>query len=147
MNAYKLLVVREKVGEADEYLFEHYKCSEDVIESNFVRKNLLNSDREKMYILLTNVKNKLIGYEMLSQGSLTASIVHPREAIKSAIIANAANVIFIHNHPSGEADPSTDDIEICNRLGKAFHIMGINVLDFLIIAENGYYSFRQKDLI
>jgi len=73
--------------------------------------------------------------------------VHPREVVKPAIKESAASVIFIHNHPSGDPEPSVDDIEITNRLCKSFSIVGINILDHKIVAENGYFSFKQKDMI
>ena len=80
-------------------------------------------------------------------GSLTCSIVHPREVFKAAILANAASVIFLHNHPSGSTEPSGDDIEATNMLCKAGAILGINILDHLIITSNDYFSFKQKELI
>ncbi len=67
--------------------------------------------------------------------------------VKPAIKESAASVIFIHNHPSGDPEPSVDDIEITNRLRKSFSIVGINILDHIIVAENGYFSFKQKDMI
>ena len=70
-----------------------------------------------------------------------------REVYKAAILANAASVCFLHNHPSGSTEPSIDDIEITNRLCKAGSILGINVLDHLIITTGGYLSFKQKGLI
>jgi DNA repair protein RadC len=75
------------------------------------------------------------------------SIVHPREVIKPAIKDSAASVIFIHNHPSGDPEPSIDDIEITDRLCKSFAILGINVLDHIIVAESGYFSFKKKQMI
>jgi len=93
-----------------------------------------------------DIKNKLLNYSIISQGSLTSSIVHPREVLKPAILSNSASVIFIHNHPSGDPDPSVDDIEITNRLCKAFSICRINVLDHIVIGDS-YYSFKQHNLI
>jgi DNA repair protein RadC len=124
-----------------------YSCSEDVANSEIAEKELKNSDREKFICVHFNIKNRIISYEVVSMGSLTSSIVHPREVFKAAILANAASVLFMHNHPSGEPEPSIDDIEITNRLCKAAAILGINVLDHLIITRNDYLSFRQKGLI
>jgi DNA repair protein RadC len=78
---------------------------------------------------------------------LGISIVHPREVIKPAVKESAASVIFIHNHPSGDPEPSVDDMEITDRLCKSCRIMGIDVLDHIIVAESGYFSFKQKKLI
>jgi len=84
--------------------------------------------------------------ELKSQGFLTISIVHPREVLNPAIRASAASVIFIHNHPSGDPEPSLDDIEITRRLCKSFDIVGINVLDHIIVGHGGYFSFKQKKM-
>ena len=124
-----------------------YSCSEAVAQCEIVEKELKNADREKFICIHFNIKNHIISYEVVSMGSLTSSIVHPREVFKAAILANAASVVFLHNHPSGSTEPSLDDIEITNRLCKAGAILGINVLDHLIIGYNEFYSFRQHNLI
>ena len=118
-----------------------YRCSEEIVESELA-KNLIKSDREKFICLHLNTKNQIISFEVVSIGSLTASIAHPREIYKSAILANAASVIFMHNHPSGDPEYSNDDMEVTGRLAKAGKILGINVLDHIIVAQNGYFSFR-----
>jgi len=124
-----------------------YSCSEDVANSEIAEKELKNSDREKFICVHFNVKNRIISYEVVSMGSLCSSIVHPREVFKAAILANAASVLFMHNHPSGDPEPSIDDIEITNRLCKAGNILGINVLDHLIITRTGFLSFRQRGML
>ena len=123
-----------------------YKCSKEIAESELA-KDLIRADREKFICLHLNAKNQIISFEVVSTGSLTSSIVHPREVYKSAILANAASVIFIHNHPSGDSEPSLDDIEVTRRLAKSGAILGISVLDHIVVAQKGYYSFRQHDLI
>jgi len=123
-----------------------YKNSEEVARSEFAA-SLLKSDREKFICMHLNIKNQIISFEVVSTGSLTSSIVHPREVYKGAILSNSASVIFMHNHPSGDPEPSTDDIEITKRLEKAGNILGINVLDHIIVASSGFYSFRQHNLI
>ena len=124
-----------------------YRCSEDVAQSEIADNELRSSDREKFICVHFNIKNQIISYEVVSMGSLTSSIVHPREVFKAAILANAASVLFMHNHPSGDTEPSIDDIEITNRLCKAGNILGFNVLDHLIITKTSFLSFRQKGLI
>jgi len=131
-----------------------FKCSEDVAQSKFIQGLFTdsNNDKEKMYIVLLNVKNNIIGYSLISMGSLTSSIVHPREVLKPAILASAASIIMVHNHPSGDPEPSTDDIEITDRINKALKIIGINLLDHIILGFEadefkGYYSFRQSNLL
>lgn len=122
-----------------------FRCSEEV--ANYYIPLMKDLKKEQFKVVLLDVKNKIIKDILISQGSLTSSIVHPREVLKPAIQSSAASVIFIHNHPSGDPEPSTDDIEITNRLSKSCSIIGINMLDHIIVAENGYYSFRQKDLL
>jgi len=124
-----------------------YRCSEEVANSEIAEKELRNSDREKFVCVHFSSNNKIISYEVVSMGSLTSSIVHPREVFKAAILANAVSVLFMHNHPSGNTEPSLDDIEITKRLCKAGNILGINILDHLIITRNDYFSFRDKGLI
>jgi len=125
---------------------QKYNSSEEVAKSEFA-ENLLKSDREKFICMHLNIKNQIISFEIVSTGSLTSSIVHPREVYKGAILSNSASVIFMHNHPSGDPEPSIDDIEITKRLEKAGEILGINVLDHIIVAQKGFYSFRQNNLI
>ena len=122
-----------------------FKCSEEV--ANYYIPLLKNLKKEQFIVLLLDIKNKIIKEVLISQGSLTSSIVHPREVIKPIIKESAASVIFIHNHPSGDPEPSSDDIEITNRLCKSCSILGISVLDHIIVAEGGYFSFKQKQLI
>ena len=122
-----------------------FRCSEEV--ANYYIPLLKNLKKEQFRVLLLDVKNKVIKEVLISQGSLTSSIVHPREVIKPAVKESAASVIFIHNHPSGDPEPSVDDMEITDRLCKSCSIMGIGVLDHIIVAEGGYFSFKQKKLI
>ncbi len=123
-----------------------YRCSEEIAESELA-KDLIKSDREKLICLHLNTKNQIISFEVISIGSLTASIAHPREVYKSAILANAASVIFMHNHPSGDPQYSNDDLEVTRKLVKAGEILGINVLDHIVVAQKGFFSFRQHNLI
>lgn len=122
-----------------------FRCSEEV--ANYYIPLLKDLKKEQFRVLLLDIKNKVIKEVLISEGSLTTSIVHPREVIKPAIKDSAASVIFIHNHPSGDPEPSVDDIEITERLCKSFTILGINVLDHIIVAESGYFSFKQKQMI
>lgn len=105
---------------------------------------MINLKQEIFFIILLNTKNKIIKEIMVSKGSLSSSIVHPREAFKEAIKESAASVIFIHNHPSGDPTPSKDDELITSRLKEAGELIGIKVLDHIIIAGNKYYSFADE---
>ncbi len=122
-----------------------FKCSEEV--ASYYIPILKDLKKEQFRVLLLDAKNKIIKDELISQGSLTTSIVHPREVLSPAIRVSAASVIFLHNHPSGDPKPSMDDIEITRRLCKSFDIVGINVLDHIIVGSGGYFSFKQKKMI
>jgi len=150
MYQYKITLLKSKISEEE----VKFSCSQDVAENSFIHSLFTSNDndKEKLYVIILNIKNKVIGYSLVSMGSLTASIVHPREVLKPAILASAASIIIIHNHPSGDPEPSTDDIEVTNRISKACAIMWINFLDHIILGFDadefkGYYSFKQKDLI
>lgn len=122
-----------------------FKCSEEV--ASYYIPILKDLKKEQFRILLLDTKNKIIKDELISQGSLTTSPIHPREVINPAIRGSAASVIFLHNHPSGDPEPSMDDIEVTRRLCKSFDIVGINVLDHIIVGHEGYFSFKQKQMI
>ncbi len=82
--------------------------------------------------------------ETISEGSLTESVVHPREAFRPALGESAAFVIFVHNHPSGDPEPSKDDVQITRRLKETGELLGIRVLDHLIVGDGRYYSFADE---
>jgi DNA repair protein RadC len=102
---------------------------------------------EKFAVVFLDTKNQIMSWEVISVGSLNASIVHPREVFNKAIKKSAASVILVHNHPSGKTNPSREDIDITNRLIEAGKIVGINVLDHIIVGHNCYYSFKEEHLI
>jgi DNA repair protein RadC len=101
-------------------------------------------DREHFKILLLNTKNQVIQVQTVSVGSLNASIVHPRECFRPAIAAQANAIILVHNHPSGDVEPSKEDENLTRRLISAGEIVGIKVLDHVIIAGNRHLSLMEK---
>ena len=103
--------------------------------------------KEYFKILLLNTKNHVISREEISVGSLSASIVHPREIFSIPMRKSAASVILIHNHPSGDPSPSQEDLEVTRRLVDAGNILGIAVRDHIIIGDGCFFSFREKGLI
>jgi len=103
--------------------------------------------KEKFKVILLDVKNKIIRDIDISEGSLTESIVHPREVLKEVIKESAASVIFLHNHPSGESNPSKNDLDITERLASACELVGVKVLDHIILGEDNYFSFAQGGLL
>src|SRR5215831_10592300 len=118
------------------------------IASTILHTYLADVDREHFVILLLDQKNQVIGIHTVSIGSLTASVVHPRETFKVAILANAASIICGHNHPSGDCQPSREDRALTTRLVEAGKLLGINVLDHIIIGGQGqYFSFGDENLL
>jgi DNA repair protein RadC len=103
-----------------------------------------NMKKELFLCLLLDAKNRLIKEVRISEGTLTNSLIHPREAFKEAIKESAAAVIFIHNHPSGDPAPSRDDIAVTERLKQTGEIVGIPMLDHIIIGEGTYCSLKEK---
>lgn len=108
-----------------------------------ILREMQNIDRERAMILHLDTKNNIVGVENISTGSLNASIVHPREAIKGAILNNSSHIIFAHNHPSGDPAPSAEDLAINKKLMGAFDAVGIDMLDSIIIGKSGYYSAKE----
>lgn len=110
---------------------------------------LANVDREHFVVALLDQKNKVIGIHTVSVGSLTASVVHPREVFKTAILANAAALVLGHNHPSGVPEPSREDRDLTARLVEGGTLLGLKVLDHIIIGDGStrYYSFTEQGLL
>ncbi len=114
--------------------------------SALVRGRLKGKKKEHFLALLLDTRGQLIKVAEISVGSLDTSVVHPREVFKEAMSASASSVIFVHNHPSGDPEPSEDDIKLTKRLAQAGEIMGIEVLDHLIIGDKNYLSLKSKGL-
>ena len=110
-----------------------------------IKSKLRDYTREHFYIIALNSRNWSVAE--VSIGSLNASIVHPREVFAEAIKNKAASVIFAHNHPSGDPEPSEDDLVITKRLVEAGKIIGIEINDHIIVAQSGFFSFKNKKLI
>lgn len=100
--------------------------------------------KEHFVVLYLNARNQLIHKETISVGTLTSSLVHPREVFEPAIRHLAASIMLAHNHPSGESEPSQEDIEITNMILESGRILGVNLLDHLIITDKGFYSLSDK---
>lgn len=103
--------------------------------------------QENFVVLFLNSKNVLISRELVSIGTLNAALVHPRDVFRLAIEVNAAAMICVHNHPSGDPSPSPEDISLTKRLMESGQIMGIDVLDHVIIGRDGWVSLKQKELV
>src|SRR5215216_3514497 len=111
-----------------------------------LRGRIANLDRENFVAVLLNTKNEVLGSPTISVGTLSASLVHPREVFKPAIRASAASVVLAHNHPSGRVEPSREDREVTARLLGAAEIIGIEVLDHVILGD-GYFSMKEHGML
>jgi len=111
---------------------------------NSVKHEMIPLQKEEFRIILLNSKYKKVDIKTISVGSLNASIVHPREVFREAILAAACAIILVHNHPSGDPSPSKEDSFITKRLCDAGDLLGIAVLDHIIVGSNDYYSFKEK---
>ena len=134
-------LVREKTVQA-----EQRNVTTSAEAAKVLRAVLGDTDREQFVVLCLNGKHAVIGANIASTGSVSMSIVHPREAFKAAILMNASSVIFGHNHPSGETESSPEDIAITSRLVQAGNILGIQVLDHIVLGDGTerYYSFADE---
>lgn len=111
------------------------------------RSTLGTEKRETFLVLLLDAKNRLLRDVTISQGSLTQSVVHPREAFEPAIRHSAASVIFVHNHPSGDTTPSAEDMQVTKQLRQTGEVIGIRVLDHVIVSETGFTSLAGERLL
>jgi len=114
---------------------------------SLLKNDLGDKKKEHFKILSLDSRNKLISVDDVSIGTINANLVHPREIFKTAIQHLAVSIILAHNHPSGDPEPSEDDLEITKRVVEAGKIIGIDVLDHIIITKTKFFSFKDKKLI
>jgi DNA repair protein RadC len=145
---FTLLMVREKTTPrpASKVFNKTVTAPGDII--NAVIPLYEGMDREKFIVGALNTSNKIIGYNIVSIGTLDSALVHPREVFKFAILSSAHSIFLFHNHPSGNMEPSSEDINLTRRLVEAGELLGIGVLDHVIIGHNGdYTSMKTRGLI
>jgi DNA repair protein RadC len=112
----------------------------------FIEVAELDKRSEEVFVMATiDVQNKVTGLFEVSTGTLNSSLVTPREVFKRAILQNAAGIVLGHNHPSGNTDASSDDINITQKLVKSGKILGVNVVDHIIIGNKGHYSSMKEE--
>jgi len=156
-NGIKKRIIRLKQIKA---VYETFKVGEDVsrylgagnrftapIQIYETFSYLMQETKENFVTLHLDGKNRIVCMDVVSVGSLNQSIVHPREVFKTACLSNAAAVILVHQHPTGDATPSREDIAITKRLSEAGEIMGIKVLDHIIVGDGEYVSFVERGLL
>jgi len=139
---YRLLLVKD--GPAISTTWDRQvRQARDVAE--FMQPIAAGLDREHFWCLLLDTRNKLLGVNTVSVGSLSSALVHPREVWKPAIIGNAAAVVLCHNHPSGDASPSTEDFALTQRLNQCAETLGIPLLDHIVLGHDGAYRSLADD--
>jgi DNA repair protein RadC len=102
---------------------------------------------ERFGALLVDTKHRLLRTSIISEGSLDTSLAHPREVFRAAVAGGAAGVIVFHNHPSGDPTPSPEDHQLTQRLAKAGTIIGVLLVDHVVLADGGYWSFKEHGMI
>lgn len=146
LQPYEIPIYRVSLVREASIAVEEDKVSSSSVAAAFLDKYFHDLDRECLAVVMLNGKHRIIGVNTVSVGSLSESVVHPREVFKPAIICNAAAVFIGHNHPSGDPSPSPQDQHVTERMKKAGELIGIPVLDHIITGENGkYYSFSDKE--
>lgn len=113
----------------------------------YCRASLEGLKNEVFDVIFVSTKNRVLGRERLSEGTIDQAAVYPRRVVSSALAANAASLIFVHNHPSGDPTPSPEDKQLTRRLEEAAQTVGIPVLDHLIVGNGGHFSFREQGLL
>jgi DNA repair protein RadC len=113
----------------------------------FMYPKMREQKKERFVTLYLDTKNQILKKEVISIGSLNASIVHPREVFKNALELSSASVIMIHNHPSGDPSPSREDIMVTEKLVDGGKLLGIDVLDHIIIGDGRYVSLKDEGFI
>jgi DNA repair protein RadC len=106
--------------------------------------SLRDERQEHFLVILLDARHRVLRSEVISQGTLTASLVHPREVFRPALRDAAAALVLVHNHPSGDPTPSAEDREVTARLASAGEILGVRVLDHIVVAERGFCSLREQ---
>ena len=118
---------------------------EDIV--NYYVEDMRHMEQEQIRIMLLNTKGVLLKDVLVSQGTVNASVVSPREIFIEALKYHAVNLIVVHNHPSGDPAPSREDITLTRRMMEAGDLIGIRMLDHIIIGDNSYTSFKERGII
>lgn len=146
--AKRVNIVSLKMVKEGSVLYQQRKITSPRDIAEIVGDFIEDSDREKCIAIYLNTKNEPTAIHTVSIGSLNASIVHPREVMKGAILSNSNGMILVHNHPSGDTTPSQEDIGITKRLVEAGELLGIKVLDHVIMgSKDRYTSLRERGII
>lgn len=147
-SAKHINVISLKIVKESSILYDVRRLTTPSEAAGLGKRFLEDLDREQVIVCCLDNKNQLVSINVVSTGTLNSSLVHPREVFKTAILSNAASIILFHNHPSGDPEPSQEDINITTSLKDAGNILGIELFDHIIIgSENQFISFKEKNMI
>ena len=141
----RVVLVKERVGSYE--LPREIRSPGEAYNAVRVTTNVQAEAQEVFGILILNTKNRIVAVHEISRGTLNSSMAHPREVFKPAILHNAASIICFHNHPSGDPEPSREDVELTKRLVEAGKIMGIEVFDHIVVGDEGYVSLKERGVM
>ena len=142
---YRIPIYQVKLVRDGSQKAERKKVSHPAVAAEILREYLDGVDREHFVALLLDTQNQIIGIHTVTVGTLDASLIHPREIYKAAILANAASVVLAHNHPSGDPTPSAEDRAVTRQIRSAGTTIGIEVLDHIIVGDSPqFYSFLES---
>jgi len=114
----------------------------------FLAEYIGETDREVFVMAMLTIRHRVLGFHTVSIGCLTSSLVHPREVFKPAILSGSAALLICHNHPSGDPEPSAEDIALTRRLASAGQLLGIEVLDHIVLGESGrFVSLKERGVL
>ncbi|MEW6141601.1 MAG: DNA repair protein RadC [Chloroflexota bacterium] len=134
--------LEEEMGQS---MSQPVRSPEDVV--RLVKPRVKGKKKEHFWVVFLDTRNRITGIEEVSMGSLDTSLAHPREVFKPAIDARAASVVLVHNHPSGDPEPSEEDIKLTRRMVQAAEVIGIGVTDHIIVCDSGYVSLKGRNLV
>jgi DNA repair protein RadC len=146
-KAAQLMAVAELSKRISTLKIEKVKISSPSDAALVMMEEMRYYSKEYFKVILLDTKNNIKKVSEISVGSLNSSIVHPREVFSEAVVNSASSIILVHNHPSGESEPSHEDISLTNRLDECGKILGIKVLDHIIIGDGVFYSFKEEGLL
>jgi DNA repair protein RadC len=117
-----------------------------VFQDLLLLEDTIDQEKEHFYVMHLDTRSRINLVELVSLGTLTASLVHPRETFRRAVIQGSASIIVAHNHPSGEVNPSEEDTKVTKLLFEAGNILGITMLDHVIFSKKIFFSFRDNNV-
>jgi DNA repair protein RadC len=145
---YRIPIYQVKLVRDGSQAAERKKVSHPAVAAEVLWTFLEGADREHFVVLLLDTQNQIIGIHTVTVGTLDASLVHPREIFKPAILANAASVVLAHNHPSGDPTPSAEDRAVTRQIRAAGRTVGIEVLDHIVVGDpHRFFSFLEAGIL